>query len=86
MSSIRRRRGTIKREELKRWGRIRRNYKSRRGRRWTTRENGDEEKVQDQVMRMKKSIKENNIILLIKLIFSSRPFIVSITYPLNIVN
>ena len=42
--------------------------------------------MQDQVMRMKKSIKENDIIILIKLIFSSRPSIVSITYPLKIVN
>ena len=50
------------------------------------RENGDEEKVQDQVMRMKKSIKENDIILVVKLIFSSRPSIVSITYLLKIVN
>ena len=42
--------------------------------------------MQDQVMRMKKSIKENDIILVIKLIFSPQPSIVSITYPLTIVN
>ena len=51
-----------KRRRGRKWNRrIERSNKSRRCRRWTTRENGDEDKVQDQAMRMKKPIKENDI-------------------------